>query len=261
MIGHKEAANLSVIHRTFRTLWHMVARLPPYMEVLSASDPAHPHLATFLSHGLVVCVRNPAMVMRALMHSGIEVIPMTSFGAPEGSRMTPIIIAETLPQQQHVLRIGLSQKVSPAAWKRVLLLLWSLPASDVASPYFHPWTHSDFMQWTTHHENHHTAATTTTTTTLTAAGQTAAMRHAASTNTNVVSTAKTKKKDPRSGAMPQLYQHPNVVKMILQSTSDVEAGQCGDRIALEHLAVTCAEPTSPLAVLLFGPVALGLAKL
>jgi hypothetical protein len=243
-----------------------VARLPPYMEVLSASDPAHPHLATFLSHGLVVCVRNPAMVMRALLHSGIEVLPM-SFGAPphqtEGNRTTPIIIAEAIPQQQHVLRIGLSQKMSPAAWKRVLLLLWSLPASDLASPYFHPWTHNDFMQWTTQHENHSTA--TTTTTTLTAAGQTATTHHAASTKTNVVSIAKTKKKDPRSGAMPQLYQHPNVVKMILlgspQSTSGVEAGQCGDSIALRHLAVTCAEPTSPLAVLLFGPVALGLAKL
>ncbi|CUG87142.1 Hypothetical protein, putative [Bodo saltans] len=248
----------------FRTMWHMVARFPPYMEVVSASDPSAPHLATFASHGVVIVVRNPAMVRTALTHAGFEAMPLVlprvlsrngNNSATKNNAVTlsPFIINDTTtttppPHQSHVLRIGVSpSNMSPAAWKRLLLLLWSLPASDVSSPYFFAWPHDAFTQWIRKTTSQQTSVTTGNVT-------------SSSSDALVVSKAAKKKKDPKKGAMPQLYQHPHVAALVV--AGDVPRRDTISAVmTLETLAVTCAEPTSPLAVLIFGPVALGLAKL
>lgn len=240
----------SPLSHSQRVVWHMVARFPPYMEVVSASDPSAPQLATFLSHGVVVSVRNPAMVMRALLHAGHEVIPVAPTPASSSAEeaATGATIASTF------LRIAVSSNMSSASWRRLLILLWSLPAADVASPNFRPWSQESFTHWV---QRSTACATPSLRPVVAAIG-----------NAKEVTAAKKQqrsKRDPRKGTLPHLYHHPHVAAFVtlppLASSDHDASPQHGFTKAFESNAVRCLEGTSPLAVLILGPSALALAKL
>lgn len=134
-LHHRAAVRLIDKHRDVSevgprcTLWSMhgwmlTARMPPYVEVLSAATPLAPQESSFFR--FVLLVRSPQDVIRGLRTSGFD----ARLVAPECRDKTSAAFF------QHAVEVAVAPHMSCACRDRFIKTMWTLYASDVASPRF-----------------------------------------------------------------------------------------------------------------------------